>query len=456
MATKPTDNKSSPSAPYSQEAEEATIGGVLLDPFYFEQVSGFLRADDFFLLRHTTIWKAFERLKQRNDVIDHITVAEELENMEVLDRIGGRAYLMQCINNLGTAMHTEVYARLIERTAIRRRLMQASDEIKKLALDEALNIDYVIGEAENNLAQATMGADTSRDADPIWEGLSDHYDSLEERLQNQTKQGIPSGFRDIDAVLGGGYPRGEVTIIAARPGMGKTALALCMAVNQARLGLQVLFFSVEMTTQRLLDRMVSAETGIPSRHIRNATLTPQEVARYTEAVGRMSKWRIFIDDTSSLTPEAMRGKSQRTKYQHGLDVIFVDYIQIMSTLRDYGSDQNARVEHISQHLRMLAKDLNVPVIALSQLSRAVEQRKNKRPMLSDLRSSGAIEQDASIVQFLYRDEYYNEASEFPSQGEVITAKNRNDATSTVSLYFEKSLTKFMDASVHRVDLGDLE
>jgi replicative DNA helicase len=442
-----------PGAPLSLEAEEAVLGSILLDPPQFLTLITFLKAEDFFMLRHTYIWQAFERVHARKEPIDHITIAEELENMQVLETIGGRAYLMQLVNNQGTSYYAEVYGHLVERTAIRRRLMIYADTVKKLAQDESLNIEHVIGEVEASLNSVTMGVSVIRDAVPMWDAADEHYQTMELRLNNSMPQGVPCGFRDIDALLNG-YPRGALSIIAARPSMGKTALVLCMLANMARLGIRSLFFSIEMATQRLLDRLVSIETGINLTKIINGALSPQETARYTEAIGRMSQWLAFFDDTSAPTPESLRTKAQRLKYQHGLDVIFVDYLQIMSTTKNF-SNEEARVSYLSRQCKVLAKDLNVPLISLAQLSRDVENRKDKRPMLSDLRSSGQIEQDADVVQFIYRDDYYNEATEFPNQAEIITAKNRDGATGTTSLYFEKTLTKFMDASVHRVDLSDL-
>jgi replicative DNA helicase len=451
---KPTEISHDPGAPFSQEAEENTLGSVLLDPSQYPLLAGYLRPDDFFLLRHNYIWKAMGRLYERGDAIDYITVGEELENMQVLQNIGGRAYLLQLVNNTGTAMYAEVYARLVERTAIRRRLMVAADDIKKLAQDESLNIETVEAETEAKILSVFAGI-TDKGIVPAWDIASDHYDGMERRMQSEGMDGIPSGFRDIDALLRG-YPKDELTVIAARPGMGKTAFALCLAANMARLGVRILFFSIEMSISRLFDRLVAIETGIHASKIADGKLTPHEAARYTEAIGRISKWMLFFDDSSALKPEAMRAKAQRVRYEYGLDIVIIDYLQIMSTTKDYGTNETARVSHLSWQCKLLAKDFGLPVIALSQLSRAVEQRKDKRPMLSDLRSSGSIEQDASVVQFLYRDEVYNDATEFPNQAEVITAKNRNGGMGTMSLYFEKTMTKFMDASVHRVDLSDLE
>jgi replicative DNA helicase len=870
--TKPTDISHDPGAPFSQEAEEAVLGSVLLDPSQLVTLAAFLKADDFFLLRHQYIWKAFERLSLRHDPIDYITVGEELENMEVLDNIGGRAYLVQLVSNTGTAIYAEVYGRLVERTAIRRRLMVTADEIKKLAQDEALNIEHVISEAENKLFGVTE-AQVKREFVPIWDALSDYYDQMEYMLQHQQEaSGLPTGFRDLDQLLGG-FQKSDLLIFAGRPGMGKcsrhdsviqtsngfhkisdlkpqdtigeiddeggtyypleievltpegiqktshfydagekpslklttragyqfsgtyhhrilklneqgekvwiqledlqkgdyiaiqrheslfgnsidlpayagrkgsyqpdlpkildsefayiiglligdgaiskttpyielttadseiaqyfinwiksikipyrhnhkyryrvnnlvlnswmnqigvkgysyekevpslilqapqdsvkafiqglfdtdghaelqngyiqfattseklarqvhilllqfgiisklsrkendfkgawliritgdnarkfyenvgfrlqrkqerknllpengnvnidvvpylpprqstipktektnlyryfqgkrkpsyevlhriaeyapevtqllepefywdevvsieddgiqhcydlvvpgshsyiangivshnTSWLLTTAMNTARLGARVAIFTMEMGVEQMVQRMMAMETGINVQKLRLARLTPQEAARFTEAVGRISELHIFIDDTPAMSPLEIRTKCRRLKHEYGLDLVIVDYMQLMNAGGTYENNRVQEISFISRALKELARELNVPLISAAQLSRAVEQRQDKRPVLSDLRESGSIEQDADIVMFLYRDEIYNEATEFPNQADIIIAKHRNGPTGTLSLYFEKSLTKFMDASVHRVDLSDLE
>jgi len=235
-----------------------------------------------------------------------------------------------------------------------------------------------------------------------------------------------------------------------------TSWLLTTAMNVARLGGRVAIFTMEMGVEQMVQRMMAMETGINVQKLRLARLNPQEAARFTEAVGRISNHSIFIDDSPAISPMEMRTKCRRLKHEFGLDLVIVDYMQLMNAGGNYENNRVQEISYISRNLKELARELNVPLISAAQLSRAVEQRQDKRPVLSDLRESGSIEQDADIVMFLYRDEVYNEATEFPNQADVIVSKHRNGPTGVVSLYFEKSLTKFMDASVHRVDLSDLE
>lgn len=444
-----------PGAPFSQEAEEAVIGSILIDPSSFVTIAAFLNADDFFLTRHQYIWESFERLVQRGDPLDLITIAEELENMDILETIGGRAYLIRLTNAVGTSIHAEVYGRLVERTSIRRKLLITADEIKQLAMDESLNLDTVVSNAESKLFTVTE-TQVQRDFVPMWDAISDYYDRMEYMLQHSSEaSGIPTGYRDLDALLGG-FQKSDLLIFAGRPGMGKTSWLLTTAMNVSRFGGRVAIFTMEMGVEQMVQRMMAMETGINVQKLRLARLSPQEAARFTEAVGRISNHAIFIDDSPAISPMEMRTKCRRLKHEHGLDLVIVDYMQLMNAGGNYENNRVQEISYISRHLKELARELNVPLISAAQLSRAVEQRQDKRPVLSDLRESGSIEQDADIVMFLYRDDVYNEATEFPNQADVIVAKHRNGPTGTISLYFEKSLTKFMDASVHRVDLSDLE
>ncbi|MCA9891737.1 MAG: replicative DNA helicase [Anaerolineae bacterium] len=444
-----------PGAPFSQQAEEAVIGAILLDPQAFVTVSSFLNPEDFFLLRHNYIWASMTRLNERGMAIDHLTVSEELDNFGFLDAVGGQAYLIQLANSTPTSVYAEVYGHIVERTAVRRRLMQASDEIRMLALDEERNIEDVISEAEAQLFNVS-DAQTKRDFVPMWEALSSYYDHIEELLQNQGKAlGVPSGFRDLDQLLGG-FQRSDLIVFAGRPGMGKTSFLLTTAMNAARAGARVAIFTMEMGVEQMVQRMVAMETGINVQKLRLAQLNAQEASRFTEAVGRISNFPIFIDDSPAISPLEMRTKCRRLAHEHGLDMIMVDYMQLMNAGKGYENNRVQEISFISRTLKELAREFNVPLISAAQLSRAVEQRQDKRPVLSDLRESGSIEQDSDIVMFLYRDEVYNEATEFPNQADILVSKHRNGPTGTIQLYFEKRLTKFMDASVHKVDLSDLE
>jgi replicative DNA helicase len=442
-----------PGVPFSQEAEEAVIGSILIDPAAYVPVAAFLKVPDFFMLRHQYIWQAFERLHGRSEPIDHITLAEELENMQVLDTVGGRAYIIQLANNTGTSMHAQVYGRMVERTSVRRKLLHAKDEIDKLARDEALDIDTIISRSQDKIL-AIQSSEAKNAPVLIAEALSDYYDVFEYALQNPSEQvGISTGYRDLDSMFNG-FHRGDLWTVAGRPGTGKTSLLLCFAANVARFGGRVLLPSLEMPLDQLVTRLLAMETGVNVARLRDFKVTPQEAARITEAIGRISNWALWVWDVSSLTVSELRNHARRIKHEYGLDLVLADYVQLMHE-PSLAENRVLELSHITRRMKSLARDLNCTVIQGAQLSRDVEKRADKRPHLADLRESGSIENDSDVVVFLYRDELYNENTEFPNQADLIVAKHRNGPTGTVSLYFEKSLTKFMDASVHRVDLNGL-
>jgi len=440
-------------APYSQEAEEAVIGAVLINPNTYLTIASFLKPDDFFLLRHSYMWQAMSRLHERRDPIDNITVAKELEDMGVLLEVGGQAYLTQLINNTPTSAHAEVYGRLVERSALRRRMMQAADEIKLLAQDESMSIEQVTTESEVRLFNVT-DRQLKREFVSMNDAVNEYFDQIEYLMQNQQESmGLPTGFRDLDALLGG-LQKSDLLIFAGRPGMGKTSFMLSASMNAARMGARIAIFTMEMGVDQITQRLISMETGISTQNLRLGRLTPQEYSRFVEAAGRISRFPIFIDDTPALNPIQMRTKCRRLQHEHGIDLIIVDYMQLMNAGGQYQNNRVQEISLISRQMKELARELNVPIFSAAQLSRAVEQRQDKRPVLSDLRESGSIEQDSDIVMFLYRDAVYNEATEFPNQAEIIVAKHRNGPTGNISLYFDKSITKFIDGAVRRVDLGE--
>jgi replicative DNA helicase len=254
----------------------------------------------------------------------------------------------------------------------------------------------------------------------------------------------------------GGFQKSDLIVFAGRPGMGKTSWLLTVAINAARAGQRVAIFTMEMGVEQMVQRLVAMESGINVQDLRLANLSTTDQSRFTEVIGRISEYPIFIDDTPAMSPMEMRTKCRRLQHEYGLDMIIVDYMQLMNAGKAYENNRVQEISFISRNMKELARELNVPLISAAQLSRAVEQRQDKRPVLSDLRESGSIEQDSDIVMFLYRDEVYNEATEFPNQADVLVAKHRNGPTGVISLYFEKRLTKFMDAVSHNVDLSDLE
>lgn len=443
-------------APFSQEAEEALLGAILLDPNSFLNIASFLAPDDFFLKRHEYVWLAFNRLHDRNDPMDYVTVSQELHDMDVLDEIGGQAFLTYLVNNTPSSVHAEVYGRLVERAAIRRKMLEATDEIRKLALDEEIPIDKVISDAEQALFNVS-DSQVKREFVPMWQAVSEYYDDMEKLLEaGEGLVGIPTGFKALDGLLGG-FQKSDLIVFAGRPGMGKTSFLLTVALNIARFGARVALFTMEMGVEQMVQRLISMETGIRIQQLRTANLNANEHSRFTEAVGRIANLPIFIDDTPAINPIEMRTKCRRLQHEYGLDLVMVDYMQLMSAGKAYENNRVQEISYISRSLKELARELNVTLLSAAQLSRAVEQRQDKRPQLSDLRESGSIEQDADAVMFLYRDEVYNpETTEFPNQADVLLSKHRHGPTGTISLYFEKSITKFMDVNMQRVDLSDLE
>lgn len=452
--TRPSNAPDMFNAPFSQEAEEATVGAVLVNPAIFITLAAFLQPEDFFLVRHQYIWKAFTALQERGEQLDFILVVEELSNQGHLDEVGGQAYLIHLANNTPSATHAEAYARLVERTSVRRRLMAAADDIRRMAMDETSTLDNVISDAEARLFSVS-DSQINRSFVTMSDALSAYYERIEHlMLERGGTVGVPSGFRDLDQLLGG-FQRSDLLVFAGRPGMGKTSFLLTVALNAARAGARIAIFTMEMGVEQIVQRIVAMESGIDVQALRLGRLSPTDQMRFTEVIGRLSSLPIFIDDTPALSPLDIRTKARRLAHEFGLDMIMVDYMQLMNAGKGYENNRVQEISYISRSLKELARELNVPLISAAQLSRAVEQRNDKRPVLSDLRESGSIEQDADIVMFLYRDEVYNEATEYPNQADVIVAKHRNGPTDTISLYFEKRLTKFMDASVQRVNLSDL-
>lgn len=384
-----------PNAPYSQEAEEAVIGAVLINPDSFVNVASFLKSDDFYFLRHNYIWQAFERLNERSDIIDYLTVAEELDHMQLLDEIGGRPYLTKLVNSTPTSLYAEVYGRLVERAAIRRKLLLAADEIKKLAFDEEMPVDTVLSEAETKLFNIS-DSQMKREFVPMWQAISEYYDRIEHLLQNRHESlGVPSGFNDLDQLLGG-FQKSDLIVFAGRPGMGKTSFMLTAAINAARVGARIAIFTMEMGVEQLIQRMIAMESGINMQKLRLANLTAMEQARFTEVVGRIANFNIFIDDTPALSPIQIRTKCHRLAHEHGLDMIMIDYMQLMNGGSGYVNNRVQEISYISRSLKELARELNVPLFSAAQLSRAVEQRQDKRPVLSDLRESGCLTGDSLV------------------------------------------------------------
>jgi replicative DNA helicase len=438
--------------PHNREAEEAVIGAVLINPEVYYDVAQFLQLGDFYLHRHRWIWEAFTRLHDRRSPLDLLTVADELENMGHLAEIGGPAFLTSLVNNVPTSLHAEAYGHIVEETSIRRRMLSAANQIAKLAYQQDLSVVTVMDDAE----KAVFGISErrlTRDLQPIHQVLSEYYDRIDQ-LSGRDEEifGVPTGFLDLDRLLGG-MQASDLLIIAGRPGMGKTGFLLSAAKNAAQIYKKhVAIFSLEMSNEQLVQRLISQETGIDSQRLRTGKLTEEEWPLFTHAIEVLSGTTIFLDDTPAITPIQLRTKCRRLHLEYRLDLILVDYLQLMSG--DTRNDNRVQeVSYISRNLKALARELNVPVLAAAQLSRAVEQRTDKRPVLSDLRESGSLEQDADLVMFIYRPDQYEPDTMRQNIAEIIVSKHRNGPVGTVELVFRTNLAKFENAATRHVDLS---
>jgi len=440
--------------PQNTEAEEAVLGSLLIDPDAVIEVAAFLKPEDFYRQKNGWIYQVILDLHERRDPPDFVTVCDELERRGHLEEVGGPAYITSLISSVPTSIHVEYYGRIVERTAILRNLIDAAGKIARMAYDESRDVNKVVDEAED-LIFGVSERRIRRELTPIRQILKDYARRVDELYQQKIDTiGTPTGFVDLDRLLGGGLQKSDLIIIAARPGVGKTSLGLAIAQNAAlRPGAKgVALFSLEMSNEQLVGRMVASETGIDVQRLRTGKLNDSDWERFVHTTAVLSDAPIYIDDTPGLSMSEMRTKTRRLRSDRELDLIIVDYLQLM---RYEGRAEN-RVQEISQisrSLKELARDLHVPLIAISQLSREVERRRGeKRPILSDLRESGALEQDADVVMFIYRDEMYNEDTAVPNTAEIIIAKHRNGPVGTVQLFFQTELARFADAELHHQPL----
>jgi replicative DNA helicase len=440
--------------PHSREAEEAVIGAVLINSEAYYDVAQFLQPDDFYIHRHRWIWEAFTHLHEQRIPIDILTVSDELNQKGQLGEVGGPAYLIALINNVPTSLHAEAYGHIIEQSSVRRRMLTAANQIAKLAYQQEMGIEAVMDEAE----KAVFGVSErrmTRDLQSIKQVLSEYYDRID-HLSRRADDifGVPTGFIDLDKLLGGLQPS-DFLIIAGRPGTGKTAFMLSAAKNAAlKFRKHVAIFSLEMSNEQLVQRLISQETGIDSHRLRTGKLNEDEWAVFTQAIEVLSDTHIFLDDTPGLTPLQLRTKCRRLHLEFSLDLIIVDYLQLMSG----GMRTENRVQEvsaISRNMKILARELNVPVLAAAQLSRAIEQRSDKEPQLSDLRESGSLEQDADIVMFIHRPELYEKDPVNQNLAQIKVAKHRNGPVGTVEMVFRSKLAKFENAATHHIDLAEI-
>ena len=438
--------------PHSLDAEEAILGSLLIDPDAIYEVSTFLYPDAFYKVQNKWIYESMLSLNERREPLDLLTLTEELRRQEKLEDAGGEAYIINLINAVPTSINAQHYGRLVEAASIRRKLISAASNIANLAYDEAEDINVVIDRSEQALFSVSEDR-TTRDLVPIRQITREYLERIEQlNERGDDVIGVPTGFTDLDRLLGG-LNKSDLLILAARPGMGKTSLQNAIALTAAtRYGKRVAIFNLEMSGEQLVQRMLSAETRIDSQRLRRGQLYEHEWPIFMEAIGRLSETRIFIDDTPSITPNQLRTKCRRLYAEHGLDLIMIDYLQLMNSERST-NNRVMEISEISRGLKGLARELDVPVLAAAQLSRAVEQRQDKRPLLSDLRDSGSIEQDADIVMFIYRDEYYNpDTTERPNIAELNIAKHRHGPTGTIDLYWHSKLATFRNLQRQEINL----
>lgn len=407
-------------APHSIEAEEAILGAILINPDALFEVVSFLQADDFFIVRNSWVWEAILRLQERNEQIDYVTVVEELRQQERLDEIGGPAYITYLINNTPSSIYAETYGHIVERAAIRRRMLNAASEIAQLAHEESADINEVIDQSESALFAVTERR-LRKDLVPIRTAIIDYFDRIEFLYTQQDEPlGVPTGFDDLDQLLGG-LQKSDLLIVAGRPGMGKTSWLLTAALNAARhTKARVAIFSMEMSNEQIVQRLVSSETGISTHKLRLGQLDEREWTLFVEATGKLSDLRVYLDDTPALSPLQLRSKCRRLYSEHGLDLVIVDYLQLMTAGTGRNENRVQEISFISRNLKQVARELNVPVLAAAQLSRAVEQRQDKRPQLSDLRESGCLAGDTRV--------YLPESGQYVPIRDLIGLSNFNVAS----------------------------
>jgi len=430
--------------PQNLEAEQSVLGAMLIDSEAVSKVANLLRPEDFYADKHQQLFSAIISLFQRGEPVDLITVQDELRNRGQLDDVGGLTYLTSLINLVPTTANAEQYALIVEQKATLRRLQAVARRI----VDDcyvADDTEATLQEAEKAIFSVTQRRN-SKGYKHIKDALVEAYGHLEYLYSSKGKTaGVPSGFRDLDQ-LSAGFQKSDLIIVAARPSVGKTAFTLNVARNAAVVNkAKVMFFSLEMSAEQLAMRLLAAEAAVDGHRLRTGQLQDQDWQRLGTGLATLAEADIFIDDTPNCSLPEVRAKSRQVAMEHGLDLIIIDYLQLMTLPAKPGQQPNRQQEisEISRSLKGLARELNVPVIALSQLSRSVEQRQDKRPMLSDLRESGAIEQDADMVAFLYRDDYYDPESDKKNRVEVIIAKHRNGPVGSIELYFMKDIQKMV-------------
>ncbi|MGG7621795.1 replicative DNA helicase [Robertmurraya sp. GLU-23] len=430
--------------PQNIEAEQAVLGAIFLEPSSLTMASEILIPDDFYRAAHQRIFQMMLQLSDKGKAVDLITVTEELSAAKLLEDTGGVSYLSELAGSVPTAANIEYYAKIVEEKSLLRRLIRTATTIATDGYTREDEVEVLLGEAEKSILEVS-GRKNAGAFHNIKDVLVRTYDNIEV-MNNRAGEvtGLATGFSELDRMTAG-FQRNDLIIVGARPSVGKTAFALNIAQNVAsRTGENIAIFSLEMGAEQLVMRLLCAEGNIDAQRLRTGSLTDEDWGKLTMAMGSLSNAGIFIDDTPGVRITDIRSKCRRLKQEHGLGMILIDYLQLILGSGRSGENRQQEVSEISRSLKALARELKVPVIALSQLSRGVEQRQDKRPMMSDIRESGSIEQDADVIAFLYRDDYYDRESESKNIIEIIIAKQRNGPTGTVSLAFVKEYNKFVN------------
>ncbi len=438
--------------PQNIEAEQAVLGAIFLQPASLTLASELLIPEDFYRAAHQKIYNAMLDLSDKGEPVDLVTVTSELADVNLLEEVGGVSYLSDLANSVPTAANIEYYGKIVEEKSILRRLIRTATTIAQDGYSREDEVEVLLNEAEKTIMEVAQRKNAGAFQN-IKDVLVQTYDNIELLHDNKGDvTGIPTGFTELDRMTAG-FQRNDLIIVAARPSVGKTAFALNIAQNVAtKTEENVAIFSLEMGADQLVMRMLCAEGNIDAQRLRTGSLTPEDWGKLTMAMGSLSDSGIYIDDTPGIRVSEIRAKCRRLKQETGLGMILIDYLQL---IQGSGRSDNRQqeVSEISRTLKELARELKVPVIALSQLSRGVEQRQDKRPMMSDIRESGSIEQDADIVAFLYRDDYYDKESENKNIIEIIIAKQRNGPVGTVALAFVKEYNKFVNLERRFDDAG---
>ena len=429
--------------PHSVEAEQSVIGAMIVNKEAINTALEMIRPDDFYKEANKEIYEAIKVLFNKNEPVDIITLSEELKRRGTLENIGGITYLANLSSSVATTANIGYYCKIVENKSILRKLIKSSDGIMTIAYEDTEEVNAIIEKAEKNIFDITQGRHRQGFA-PINEVLLSSFAQIEERAANKGKlTGLTTGFTDLDNKLSG-LQNSDLILLAARPSMGKTALGINIATNSAlKADAKVALFSLEMSKEQLAQRIISSTAHVDLQKIISGNLVDDEWIQIVNSMGPLSQIGIYIDDTAGISLTEMKAKCRKLKIEKGLDLVVVDYLQLM-TIEGHPESRQQEISAISRGLKGLAKEMECPVLALSQLSRAPELRADHRPVLSDLRESGAIEQDADVVMFLYRDEYYNKDTEKVNIGEIIIAKHRNGPTGTVELTWKGEYTKYFN------------